>query len=176
MNHRDYTQVPPSHAARHIPGKPTAGGYAVASDPGLLLLRLQLQAPHFRTIEHHRCCHPLCVPSGVGTLLPRRASTPNRRMRSAHVGWNEDRSPLPVFPQNIHTYGNIAMPIYLKDDSEDPAESLFPVLVQDRGEGSVLWPSPAQSLRIIHRSPHGLNLRAPKNAGQTRQPGHPWHR
>jgi hypothetical protein len=35
MNHRDHTQVPPSHAARHIPGNPTARDYAVKSDPGL---------------------------------------------------------------------------------------------------------------------------------------------
>jgi hypothetical protein len=29
MSHRDHTQVPPSHAARDIPGKPTARDYAV---------------------------------------------------------------------------------------------------------------------------------------------------
>jgi hypothetical protein len=35
MSHRDHTQVPPSHAARYIPGKPTARDYAVESNPSL---------------------------------------------------------------------------------------------------------------------------------------------
>jgi hypothetical protein len=35
MSHRDHSQVPPSHAARYIPGNPTARDYAVESDPGL---------------------------------------------------------------------------------------------------------------------------------------------
>jgi hypothetical protein len=35
MSHRDHAQVPPSHAARYIPGNPTARDYAVESGPGL---------------------------------------------------------------------------------------------------------------------------------------------
>jgi hypothetical protein len=35
MSHRDHAQVPPSHAARYIPGNPAARDYAVESDTGL---------------------------------------------------------------------------------------------------------------------------------------------
>jgi hypothetical protein len=77
MSHRDHSQVPPSHAARYIPGNPTARDYAVESDTGLYRRsavprqagRLECQGPRLCRLQTLFSAITLQLNAGVAKAL-----------------------------------------------------------------------------------------------------------
>jgi hypothetical protein len=116
MNHHDHTYVPSSHAARDRSGDPRVRdsaaesntslyrrgesldrGFSTRTTEGPTLAASSVAGPYLCTLVHHGRCQPMRPPSVVGTLLPRRVSTPNRGTSSPRAGLNHDRSFLLVF-------------------------------------------------------------------------------
>jgi hypothetical protein len=89
MSHRDHIQVPPSHAARDIPGKPTARDYAVEPDPGLYRRsavprqagRLECQRPRLCSLQTVFAAITLQVDAEVAKALTAASPQEQRKIQ-----------------------------------------------------------------------------------------------